>query len=255
MLLNSIPTSMAAKLQTVKLLESECRDWFGVGVLTFLKQNKQRVLVQKIFTDDLQSISQYVRPLGFVQGELVLPSNAICYTSFNKGNNQVTFILTDVLKYADVVKYFSTMPAKKRRQRAFKLQVDDMSSAGVSSSKGQARRVKRFSYGMTVLKEYSKPREVQFCLLALLSMAFHLLRKWCRMNTPFASLLDATYVEPSFEDLTLCLVKKSEKMMDTPFTEVEIHLLLKRAHCLFKKLVELFLKLYPASMKEAEVNN
>lgn len=236
LLFDSLPKSMKTKRRNMKMLQSNCCDWLGVGVLTFVKTNKMRTLMSKVFTDDLESIAQYVRPLGFAEGELVLPSNAICYTSHNKGNNQVTYILTDVLSYKDVVKHYSKVPPKNRRRPAGK----DGTKAGVA-----VRRVKRFSYGMTVLKPHTKPREVQFCLLALLSMAFHLLRKWCRQNPAFAPLLDQNYRELSFEELTHCLLQKSVQVLSSPFSELDIFLLLKRSDCLFKKLVKLFLAMYP----------
>lgn len=236
LLFDSLPKSMKTKRRNMKMLQSNCCDWLGVGVLTFVKTNKMRNLMSKVFTDDLESIAQYVRPLGFAEGELVLPSNAICYTSHNKGNNQVTYILTDVLSYKDVVKHYSKVPPKNRRRPAGK----DGTKAGVA-----VRRVKRFSYGMTVLKPHTKPREVQFCLLALLSMAFHLLRKWCRQNPAFAPLLDQNYRELSFEELTHCLLQKSVQVLSSPFSELDIFLLLKRSDCLFKKLVKLFLAMYP----------
>ena len=173
-----------------------------------------------MFTSDLSNISQYVRPLGFSKGELVLPSNAICYTSYNKGNRQVTYILTDVLKYSDIVN-FNKLEKTKR-----------------------SKHVKRFSYGMTVLKNWTSPIDVQFSLLALLSLAFFLLRKWCRSSPSLSLLLDPTFQEPSFEELSALLIQESAAVLTTPFTDKEVHLLLKRANCLFKKLVQVFLVLY-----------
>ena len=229
MLLESIPMSMVTKRRNMELLLGNCENWNGVGVLTMMKESKH--LSRHMFTSDLTSISQYVRPLGFGAGELILPSNAVCYTSYNKGNRQVTYILTDVLKYADIVRYNKTTNPKSKRK----------SKEVCRSTKG----IKRFSYGMTVLKHRTTPLDVQFSLLTLMSLSFFLLRKWCRSSTVFLSLLDPNFLEPTFEDLSASLIKDSADVLSIPFTDREIHLLLKRANCLFKKLVQLFIALYP----------
>jgi hypothetical protein len=166
-------------------------------------------------------ISQYVRPLGFIKSELFMPSNAICYTSYNKGNHQVTYILTDVLKYNDVVRYNDSHNNRKGLQK------------------------RRFSYGMTVLKKYQLPVEVQFCFMTLLSLAFHLLRKWCRSNPCFAKLLDASFEEPSFEELCASIIQHSETYLSVKFTLDDMSFMLERSDTLFKKLTHLFFSLYP----------
>ena len=235
MLLESIPESMVTKKRNMVRLLKNCEKWHGVGVLTMYKESKH--LSRQMFTPDLTSISQYVRPLGFGAEELVLPSNAICYTSYNKGNRQVTYILTDVLKYADIVRYNkTTVPKSKRRAR--RADTNKVSEA-------KSVNPKRFSYGMTVLKDRVTPLDVQLSMLTLMSLAFFLLRKWCRSSQAFSSLLEPAFVEPSFEELSASLIQESGRVLTTPFSDREIHLLLKRANCLFKKLVQLFLALYP----------
>ena len=167
----------------------------------------------------------------------MLPSTAICYTSYNKGNRQVTYILTDVLKYADIVRYNkTTVPKSKRRAR--RADTNKVSEA-------KSVNPKRFSYGMTVLKDRVTPLDVQLSMLTLMSLAFFLLRKWCRSSQAFSSLLEPAFVEPSFEELSASLIQESGRVLTTPFSDREIHLLLKRGNCLFKKLVQLFLALYP----------
>ena len=239
MLLGSVPESMVTKRRNMGLLLHNCQNWNGVGILTLEKEEGNRGVTSKIFTENLTHISQYVRPLGFAAGECVLPSNAICYTSYNKGNHQVTYILTDVLRYADVVRYNSSVSAKKRQRKHPKAASTSSGTTTTTTS------VKRFSYGMTVLKSWTRPTEVQFSLMALLALAFFLLRKWCRQNAVFCKLLDPTFLEPSFEALSERIVEESHLALTVPFTDKEIHLLLKRANCLFKKLVQLFLTLYP----------
>lgn len=238
MFLESIPESMVTKRRNMGLLLNNCQNWHGVGVLTLEKDERHRGVTSKIFTENLTNISQYVRPLGFAAGECVLPSNAICYTSYNKGNHQVTYILTDVLRYADVVRYNNNNLASSKKRRKNVKEAD----GGV---KGSSTSVKRFSYGMTVLKNWTRPIEVQFSLMTLLSLAFFLLRKWCRQNAVFHALIDPSFAEPSFEALSECIIQESYLALNVPFTEKEIHLLLKRANCLFKKLIQLFLTLYP----------
>ena len=233
MLLESIPVSMMTKRRNMGLLLTNCASWLGVGVLTLDRETKQPL--QRMFTSELTGISQYVRPLGLASGELVLPSNAICYTSYNKGNRQVTYILTDLLKYADIVSFNKLLKPKKKQ-----------------STQSDTKNVKRFSSGMTVLKNWTKPLEVQFSLLALLALAFFLFRKWCRSTPALTVLLDPLFQEPTFEELSASIIRQSASVLRIAFTEKEIHLLLKRANCLFKKLVQLFVSLYPDSNNDLQ---
>ena len=242
MFLESIPQSMVSKSSNMTLLLNSNQHWHGVGVLTVNKKSK--IVESSIFTPDLTSISQYVRPLGFRAGELVLPSNAVCYTSYNKGNRQVTYILTDVLKYADIVRYNKTINPKIRRSKSTTKKTGK--HVPPSGERPQSvKNVKRFSYGMTVLPNRITPLEVQFSLLSLMSLSFHLLRKWCRLSDVFHGLLDHRFYEPTFEELSANLMQESANWLRNPLTEPEIALLLKRANCLFKKLVHLFMTLYP----------
>jgi len=212
--LTDVSPNMVVKRRILTLLLNSASTWNGVAVLTLPKTDKREGLLPCMFVDNLGTISQYVRPLGFLPGHLVMPSNAVCYTSYNKGNHQVTYILTDVMKFNDVVD-----AADKLKKR-------------------------RCSYGMTVMKKYQKPKEVQFCFMTLLALCFHLLRKWFRKSTVFAALLDPTFVEPQFEQLRDDLIEQSKMYLSEPFSTKDIFYLLERSDCLFKKLVQLFQELY-----------
>jgi hypothetical protein len=149
MMLNSIPESMNKKKTNVTMLLNNCQTWHGVGVLTLAKDDKNQVC--DLFRMDITDIAQYVRPLGFAPGELVLPSNAICYKSYKKG--QVTYMLTHLLRYADVCRCTSGALSKKKKKES-----NNNSDSG-----------RRFSYGMTILKDRTHSLDVQFCLLTLLA--------------------------------------------------------------------------------------
>lgn len=219
-LLQDISETSEVKRRIMGLLLSSPTHWNGVGVVTLMKNEKKKGFIPSLFMPDLMNISQYVRPLGFCPGELVLPSNAVCYTSYNKGNNQVTYIVTDMLEYNDVINYYDAVSEKKKKQG-------------------------RLSYGMTVLKKFSKMMEVQFCFMTLLALSFYLFRKWCRLNKAFSKLLDVSYIDPSFEQFKSLIIEDSRKYTDSGFSNEDFDKLLQRADVLFKKLVHYFFQLYP----------
>jgi hypothetical protein len=212
--ITDVSVNMIVKRRILSLLLSSASTWNGLAVLTLPKTDKRGGLIPHMFVDNIGSISQYVRPLGFLPGQLIMPSNAICYTSYNKGNHQVTYILTDVIKFNDVVD-----AADKIKKR-------------------------RMSYGMTVIKKYQQPKEVQFCLMTLLALCFHLLRQWFRQSPAFQALLDPQFVEPSFEELQHNILEQSKLHLSVPFSTQDIFYLLERSDCLFKKLIQLFQDLY-----------
>lgn len=210
-LLESIPDKKNKKRRISSELLQNPLCWNGIAVATFLKNDKSNIAERYIFTDELFHLSQYVMPMGFAQDRLVLPSNAICYTSYNKGNHQVTFILTDMFVFNDVKK---------------------------------AVKKHRFSYGMTVLKKFHEPKEVQYCFMVLMALAFHLFRKWCSKNNCTKHLLDASFQEPTFDDLCNSILKDSQKHLSTGLTLEDMEFLLERSDTLFKKLVQLCVSLY-----------
>lgn len=209
------------KCRLLGLLLTSPLAWNGVGVVTQLRQNGKKCVLDTVFTRDnsLDGVYQYVRPLGFLPGVLVLPSNALSYSAREKFNNQVTYIVSDVLKVGDVA----------------------VAQADVTTKKSS----KRFSYGMTVIPKFKESTEVQFCLLTLLAFSFHLFRNWCRQNRCLLNLLDPHFKEPSFDDLSSAVVAESEKYLTSKFSSDDVMLLLERADALFKKLVQLFFTLYP----------
>lgn len=209
--LDSLPESRNKKRRIVVELLQHPLCWAGVAVSTFEKQDKTQTRQSYIFTENLFDISQYVRPLGFQPGMLVLPSNAICYTSFNKGNHQVTYILTDMFVFNDV---------KKALQNS------------------------RFNYGMTVLKKFNKPKDVQYCFMVLMSLTFHLFRVWCKGNACARHLLDPSYKEPSFDSLCSLFIQDSKQHLSSDLTLQDMAFLLERSDILFKKLVELCLSMH-----------
>lgn len=213
-LLESIPDKKNKKRRISSELLQNPLCWNGVAVATFLKNDKSNIAERYIFTDELFHLSQYVMPMGFAPDRLVLPSNAICYTSYNKGNHQVTFILTDMFVFNDVKK---------------------------------AVKKHRFSYGMTVLKKFHEPKEVQYCFMVLMALAFHLFRKWCSKNICTQHLLDASFQEPTFEDLCNSILRDSQKHLSTGLTLEDMEFLLERSDTLFKKLVQLCVSLYKNS--------
>lgn len=213
-LLESIPDKKNKKRRISSELLQNPLCWNGVAVATFLKNDKSNIAERYIFTHELFHLSQYVMPMGFARDRLVLPSNAICYTSYNKGNHQVTFILTDMFVFNDVKK---------------------------------AVKKHRFSYGMTVLKKFHEPKEVQYCFMVLMALAFHLFRKWCSKNVCTQHLLDASFQEPTFEDLCDSILKDSQKHLSSGLTLEDMEFLLERSDTLFKKLVQLCVSLYKNS--------
>jgi hypothetical protein len=210
--LESIPDKKNKKRRISNELLNHPLCWNGLAVSTFLKNDKNNLSENYIFTDKLVHLAQYVRPMGFSPGKLVLPSNAICYTSFNKGNHQVTYILTDMFVFNDVKK---------------------------------ALEKHRFSYGMTILKKFQKPQEVQFCFMILLALAFHLFRTWCRANACTKTLIDASFKEPTFEEMCDSIMVESSRHLSSKLLMEDMSFLLERADTLFKKLVQLCVTLYP----------
>ena len=210
-LLESIPEKKNKKRRISSELLNNPMCWNGIAVATFLKNDKSNLPERYIFTEELFQLSQYVMPMGFARDKLVLPSNAICYTSYNKGNHQVTYILTDMFVFNDVKK---------------------------------AVKKHRFSYGMTVLKKFHKPKEVQYCFMVLMALAFHLFRKWCNKNVCTRHLLDASFQEPTFEELCDSILCDSQKHLSSGLTLEDMEFLLERSDTLFKKLVQLCVTLY-----------
>jgi len=101
-------------------------------------------------------------------------------------------------------------------------------------------------YSMTVHPNHKSCKEIQFCLMMMLVLAFHQLRQWCRLNSCFSSLLDPLFEEWDTEHLKTILLQQWFLVFHQTLPRETLEVFFKRSNAFVQKIVSTLFASYPS---------